>query len=163
MHNFRRMFLSRWRSLGSDAGSAMIEFAVALPIFLYMFFGIVNVGRGIAFGSYVQGMARAATEYGAQNLMDAADISQAGTIVNAASIDQNNLPAGYEVTVHDLCSINGAQPPTPCIFSLVSPPVNTLYYLQVVVTATYPTIMSYPGVPENITVTGQAYMQVANQ
>jgi Flp pilus assembly protein TadG len=163
LHNLRRTFLGRWRLPGSDAGSAMIEFAVALPIFLYMFFGIVDVGRGIAFGSYVQGMARAATEYGAQNLMDAADISAAGTIVNAAKIDQNNLPAGYTVTVHDLCSVGGAQPPTPCTFSLVSPPVNTVYYLQVVVSANYATILSYPGLPKNIPVSGQAYMQVANQ
>jgi Flp pilus assembly protein TadG len=149
----------RWMLFGSDAGTAAVEFAIAVPVFLYLWFGIVDVGRSMAFGAVAQGVSRTATEYGAANLMQAKDVTGMKTW---ATDDAENLPS-YTITVNQLCSVNGAQPPTACTFTSSPPPAGTLYYIQVVVNDSFNTLAKYPGIPSTITVSGQTYMQVQNQ
>jgi Flp pilus assembly protein TadG len=143
----------------SQAGSAMLEFALLTPAFALLFMGIVEFGRYGTYAILAQGSARTGANYGSANLETAADLS--GIQASALS-DAQYLPSPA-ITPHDLCSVNGAMPPTPCVFSSVAPPLNTVYYVQVNVTATYTPWIVYPGIPGHITVTGSEYVRVVQQ
>lgn len=143
----------------AQAGTAMIEFALLTPAFALLFMGIVEFGRYGTYAILAQGAARTAANYGSWNLVNAADLS--GMRASAAS-DAQYLPSPT-ITSQDLCSVNGAMPPTPCVFSAVAPPVNNVYYVQVTVTATYHPWIAYPGIPDPVTVTGSDYLRVVTQ
>jgi hypothetical protein len=67
------------------------------------------------------------------------------------------------VTYKDLCSVNGALPPTTCTVSATAAPINTVYYVQVTVNATYQPWIQYPGIPNTVTVSGSDYLRVQQQ
>jgi Flp pilus assembly protein TadG len=142
----------------SQAGTAMIEFALLTPAFALLFMGIVEFGRYGTYAILAQGSARTGANYGSANLVTAADLN--GIRASALS-DAQYLPSPT-ITPHDLCSVNGAMPPTPCMFAAAAP-VNTVYYVQVTVTANYAPWIAYPGIPNLVTVSGSEYVRVVQQ
>jgi Flp pilus assembly protein TadG len=148
------------RLVRSQAGVAMVEFALFAPVFILLFMGIVELGRYATYAILAQAAARAGANYGAQNLTTAADLTGINTW---ATGDAQYLPAPITVTNKDLCSVNGALPPTKCSVSAVAPPVNTVYYVQVTVNATYSPWIAYPGIPNVVTVSGSDYLRVQQQ
>ena len=138
----------------------MVEFALFAPVFILLFMGIVELGRFATYAILAQAAARAGANYGAQNLTTAADLNGIDTW---ATGDAQYLPAPITVTYKDLCSVNGVLPPTTCNVSTTAPPVNTVYYVQVTVNAKYAPWISYPGIPNPVTVSGSDYLRVQQQ
>ena len=53
----------RSRLLRSQAGTAMIEFALVAPAFLFMFMGLIEVGRYATYAVLAQASARSGANY----------------------------------------------------------------------------------------------------
>jgi len=150
----------RPRLLRSQAGTAMVEFALTAPAFLLMFMGIVELGRYATYAVLAQASARSGANYGAYNLMTAADLNGINTW---ATGDAQYLPTPITVTYQHLCSVNGVLPPVACTWTKVSPPTNTVYYIKVIVSAQYAPWVTYPGISNSVTVTGSDYLRVQQQ
>ncbi len=75
-----------------ERGSALIEFALFAPFFVLMFMGVVEMGRFATYAILAQASARSAANYGASNLITAAD--QAG-INSWGTGDAQYLPTPY--------------------------------------------------------------------
>ncbi len=145
----------------SDTGTAMVEFSILAPVFVFLLIGVIEVGRFAFFAILAANAARAGVQYGAQNTTTAI---QTANIQNAALQDGQNLANwtsnGGSITVKDLCSVNGAAPAT-CVGTGV--PVNTVYYVQVQVKGVFSSLLNYPGIPNNVPISGSAIMRVASQ
>jgi Flp pilus assembly protein TadG len=140
----------------SDSGTAMVEFAIIVPVFVLLLIGLIEVGRFAYFGILASNAARAGVQYGAQNTTTA---EQTTAIRNAALQDGQNL-SNWQITPTVLCSVNGAAP-AACTGTGV--PVNTIYYVQVQVSGTFSSLLNYPGIPHSVPINGSAIMRVANQ
>ena len=91
----------------------MVEFALLAPVFILTFMGIVELGRFCTYGVLAQAAARASANYGAQNLTTAADLAGIDTGLLATHSPSKPIAVTYK----DLCSVNGALPPTTCVVS----------------------------------------------
>jgi Flp pilus assembly protein TadG len=149
----------RPRLLRSQAGTAMVEFALTAPAFVLMFMGVVELGRYSTYAVLAQASARAGANYGSYNLMTAADLNGINTW---ATGDAQYLPTPITVTYQHLCSVNGVLPPVACVWTALTP-VNTVYYIKVIVSARYAPWISYPGLSNSVTVTGSDYLRVQQQ
>ncbi len=141
-----------------ESGSALAEIAVVLPMLVLLLLGLIEVGR---FGYYtvlVGNAARAGVQYGAQNTVTAAD--SAG-ITNSAKTDGQNITSLTATpTTFCKCADGSASTcqPTDCAAN------HRILYVQVVTTATVPSITNASYLPaslRSITVSGTAVMRVA--
>jgi Flp pilus assembly protein TadG len=143
----------------SDAGTSMVEFAIIAPVFVFLLIGLIEVGRFAYFGILAANAARAGAQYGAQTLSTAADVTG---MQNAAVADGQQNVSAWTVTPTNLCSQSGGNP-APCPSPGATPPTNTIYYVQVQVSATFHPLLNYPGIPHSVPINGSATMRVANQ
>ena len=87
-------------------------------------------------------------------------------IKNAVIADGQSLAnwsAANAITVKQLCSVNGGTPTSPCLTGSSGPAAGTVYYVSVQVTGTFKSLLSYPGLPPSLPVSGNAIMRVASQ
>ena len=145
------------RKLRGDAGQALVELALVVPLLTLIFIGAAEVGR-IAYAAIeVNNAARAGVAYASQGHNQAAD--QPG-ITQAAMLDAPDVP-GLTVappTYSCSCSTTGAA--IPCATALTacpSPGINVVT-VQVNTSATINTGINFPGIPSSITLNGQAIM-----
>jgi Flp pilus assembly protein TadG len=147
----------RARTLRNESGTSMVEFAVLAPVFVFMLVGIIEVGRYIFFAILAANAARAGVQYGAQNLTTVHDTAG---IQNAALADAQNL-SNLTASPAPYCSTgNGAL--LPCSIG-VTPSSSVEYYVKVKVSGTFRSLLNYPGIPNNVPVSGTAIMRVVNQ
>lgn len=146
------------RLLKSEAGTSLIEFAMVAPLLVLLFVGIVDIGRSMYFGILAANAARAGASYGSQSDQTAQDTTG---MQNAATTDAAGV-TWTAPTAKPLCSVSGGTP-APCTFSSSGPPVNTVYYVEVIVNGSFNTLIHYPGFPTSIPVSGTSVMRVANQ
>jgi Flp pilus assembly protein TadG len=142
----------------ADGGTGLIEFAFALPVLLFLLIGLIDVGRYTYLGVLAQHAARAGVQYGSQSVMSAVSTA---AIQNAALQDAQGL-SSWQVAHTIICTVNSE--PSQCPVNntnAVSP--NLVYYVQVQVTGTFNPLVSYPGIPSSIPVTGTAQMRIAAQ
>jgi len=138
----------------------MIEFAVVLPVFVFLLIGVIEFGRYTYFAILASHAARAGVQYAAQNLETAADANANGPgTASAAKADAQSL-SGWKVTSAVVCTVNSQPSPCPASNAIVS---NVVYYVQVSVSATFNSLMKYPGIPQQLPVSATAMMRVANQ
>jgi Flp pilus assembly protein TadG len=98
--------LSMKERQGDDAGQAMVEFALTMPLLILLLLGAVELAR-VAFASIeLSNAARAAAQYGAQN---ATTVGDPAGMATAASNEAANL-AGVNTTVliSGICSSGAA-------------------------------------------------------
>jgi len=146
------------RLLRSDTGASVVEFAVLAPIFVFLFMGIVDVGRYTYTAIVATHAARSAVQYGSQNLGTAADTTG---MQNVANQDSSGV-TWSSVTPTYYCTASGGSPMTcPGVNGSVSP--TLVYYVQVQVTGSFHPLVTYPGIPNPVTVTSTAIMRVQNQ
>jgi Flp pilus assembly protein TadG len=152
------------RLFRSLSGTSSIEFALLAPVLSLILVGIVDTGRYCYVAILAANAARAGAQYGAQNLETAYDTPG---ITNAAIADGESLPnwtaAGGGVAVNQLCAIDGNAPQTCNTPWGSSPPRGTIYYVEVQVTGTFNTLLTYPGMPNALPVSGASTMRVATQ
>jgi Flp pilus assembly protein TadG len=165
--------------LRDEAGSALIELALTLPLFTLIIIGAAELGR-IAYASVeVSEAARAAVAYGAQNHITAGDtagITQAAkssaadiistslsvTPSNACVCETINTGTGQTTnTAITTCGGTGSTALTQCPTSTTNGQVNEIVtYVQATTQATVTTMFHYPGIPTSFTLSGFAEMRV---
>lgn len=137
----------------SESGTSMIEFAILLPVLAFFLIGMIDLGRATYYGILAANAARAGAQYGSQYLWTVAD---GGGISTAATQDSPNV--SWTVTSQELCSVNGA-----ALGACAASPTNAVYYVKVNVTHSFAPLIAYPGIPNPISISGQAISRVTTQ
>jgi hypothetical protein len=113
--------------------------------------GMVDIGRYVYFGLLATHAAASGVQYGAQNLLTAADDP---SMQRAALSDAPALSNASATAVH-VCKVGSST--VTCQAS------GATYFVQVEVTGTFHALINYPGIPSSIPITATAVMRVANQ
>lgn len=145
----------------SERGTAVVEFALVAPVFVFLLIGLIETGRFTYFWIVAEHAARAGVQYGAQNLQTASDASSNGPATTGAAKADANV-AGWTVKSSLTCTVNGVSGPCPANnANSVSP--NLVYYVQVQVTGTVTSLLNYPGIPHSLPLSVTATQRVVNQ
>ena len=136
-------------------GQAIAEMAMIAPLMILLLIGLVEVGRFADMSIMVSNAARAGVQYGAQNLVTAADTTG---MQNAATADAQNL-AGITATASSFCKCadgtNSTCQPTDCSTN------HRLTYVTVTTTGTFNSMIHFAKVQPSITIGSSATMRVA--
>jgi Flp pilus assembly protein TadG len=143
----------RW--IRSESGTSMVEFALVLPVFLFLLIGMIETGRYMYLAILASHAARAAVQYGAQSTFTAVDTAG---MINAAVQDGESLSNWHVYPTH-FCKNNGAIATCP----VGEPSSTTAYYVQVEVTGTFTSLLNYPGIQNSEPITSTAVMRVGAQ
>src|SRR5580704_7785111 len=152
--------------LRSNAGQAMLELALLLPMLLLLTMGVIEMGRYMYIYILVGNAARAGAAYGAQSLGQSSDTPD---IQTAAQNDyQNNGQAvgSLTVTSSTSCGCDSGGTVTAaaaCTGTGTGTCAAGHWVVTVSVTAagTFNSLFNYPGIPKSINVSNTAAMRVA--
>lgn len=141
-------------------GQAATELAFAAPILGLLLIGTADFARAFYFNEEVIAAARAGAQYGSQTVGAAAD--SAG-IQAAAAANAVNIPgfSSSNVTT-STCTCSPPTGVTACASSYCNGANSQASYVTVTTTATFKTLVHYPGVPQTSTMSATAIMQVQN-
>jgi len=152
--------LPRSRRRGARGQSA-VELTLILPVIVLILLAAADFGRLFYLSVAVNNAARAGVQYGAQNVGTASDTSASGGIVQAAKNDATNLH-GFSATASEFCECpNGVSSTSTvtCPGGGPLPCADMRIYVQVNTSATFTTILSWPGIPSSVVVNGNAQMR----
>ncbi len=138
-----------------DEGSALIELALLMPIFLLLMMGMVDLGRGFFAAIRVSSAAEAAASYGAQQPSDIAGIQAAATL---GASDVNALTSAVSTGCE--CS-DGSSVQPGCASTPANCSTDFVTYVQVTTYATYTPLFQYPGLPSTYNLQSRAQMRSA--
>lgn len=135
----------------------MVEFAVVLPVLVFLVIGVIEVGRYMFFGIELAHAAEAGAQYGSLSIAN----SQNSTAIAAAVTADAPSTGVTNVTVSPspTCTYGGVQ--TPCPSGTQAP--GYTYYVNVKISGTMNSLLNYPGIPSGIPVTASTTMRVLNQ
>ena len=128
--------------------------ALIVPFLALLVVGVVDVGRFMYDGILVGNSARAGAQYGAQNLRIAMD----GTGMHTAGENDANI-SGLTVNGTHMCVCADGTAST-CLSTDCPYPNHRLTYVSVNAWKQFSTLLSYPGLPQNITINRTVVMQV---
>lgn len=147
------------RTLARDEfGSAAVELGIIAPILIFLCFGIVEIARYETFSIMTVNAARSGVQYGSQNLVTALD--NVG-MTNAALGDAQNL-TGLTATASHMCQCSDGSVST-CLATDCPAPLHRIVWVQVTTTGAFTSLLSFPGLPNRITVGGTAIMRDLQQ
>lgn len=138
--------------LKRDDGSGILETAILLPVLILMLIGAVDFGRAFYLAIEVGSAAHAGALYGSQYPTDTAGMKTAATL-DAADVSGLTPTATYGCECAD-----GSGAVASCT-TAPSCTYNVVYYVQVNTTATYTSILNYPGIPASWTFSGMSRMR----
>lgn len=145
-----------------EAGVALIEFALALPILMMLLIGLIEIGRLTYFTIEVGNAAHAGAQYASLNPNNAADNT---AITAAVTQDGQNTISALTVVPQRICGCwNGttetALTSAQCTSTCVSG--HLVSYVQVTVTGSINALFNYAalGLPNAWTVSRTATMRV---
>ena len=142
-----------------EAGLAIVEFALAVPLLLLLLVGLVETGRFAYYSILVGNAARAGVQYGAQNDTNALDDTgmQAAATTDAQSI------ANISATSGRLCQCNNGTTTTAlnCTSGTCPSGYHRVVYVWVSASGTFSSLFNYPGLPQQLTITRRAQMRVS--
>jgi Flp pilus assembly protein TadG len=148
-----------------DIGQAFVELALVLPIFILLLIGAAEVGRLAYAAIEVNNAARAGVAYAAQTHTTASDTANITLAATQESPDITSLTATPSISCS--CESSAGAIPTPGSCSTTTINVTTcpnpsriVEYVQVNTTAPVNTIFHFPGIPNSVTLNGQAIMRV---
>lgn len=136
-------------------GQSAVEFGVAVPILAVLLVIASDFARVFFFTIAVNNAARAGAQYGSQSVIAAADEDG---MENAATNDGSNIP-GISANASQCTCVAGATV-TKCDSSHKCTDYPTANFVEVDTSATFKTIVTYPGFPHTFTLNGKAIMQV---
>jgi len=152
----------RRKHLRDDSGTSLVEFAVVLPVFVFLLIGMIEISRYAYFAILASHAARAGVQYASQTTTTAADASSNGPGTRTAALaDAQNL-SSWTIRSSITCTIAGQASTCPQN-TANAVPANLVYYVQVKVTGTFHSLLNYPGVPSSIPISASAIMPVGNQ
>lgn len=145
----------------SERGTAVVEFALLAPVFVFLLIGLIETGRFTYFWIVAEHAARSGVQYASQNLQTAADAGANGPNTSAAAKADANVPT-WTVRSSLACTLSGNMAPCPVNnANSISP--NLVYYVQVQVTGTVTSLLNYPGLPHSLPLSVTATQRVVNQ
>lgn len=153
------MSRSRWRVLlplaaltVPERGASLVEFALLLPFLSLLLIGLIDFGRAYYLSIEVSNAAYAGALYGLQNSDDTVGMQ------NAALGDARDVPGITAAATYGCECSDGSN----AVASCSSPPtcaVNVVNYVQVTTSATYKTLMPWPGIPSSFSLQGMARLR----
>ena len=93
-------------------GQAIVEFALAIPVFLVILMGIIDLGRGIYM---YNGVSQAAREIARVTSVHPGSPLGASTETAAVIATQQGLIPGFQAPDFDCVDIDGSTITTPCV------------------------------------------------
>jgi len=136
-------------------GVALVEIAIMLPFLLLLAIGGIEIGRYANYANIAANAAHAGVQYGAQSLAAASDTTG---MENAAKIDWGSA-TGFTATASHYCKCSDGTAST-CLSSDCQLPLHRILWVQVVVTGSLNSILSYPAVPRTFNISKTAIMRV---
>ena len=148
----RRLTGWRDRRLGcASRGQSAAEFAMVAPVLLLLLVGVADFGRVFYTAIELNNAARAGTQYGIQSPANGADIAG---MVQAAENDASDI-SGLTATASEYCECpdgtTQACSSTPC--------ADMRVYVEVDTSATFNTLLDYPGVPASVSLKGKSVVR----
>lgn len=150
------------RNRGSQRGSSAVEFALTIPLVLFLVLGTADFGRVFYYAMTVVHAAAAGAFYGAHSLLAAADTSkiQAVTTEDAYDILRHLAPSDLEAGEDSLFTSTPELfcdcPSAPGIAvdcytgTCAAPYLSPRVYLKSRVEAPFTTIVRYPSIPHSV-------------
>ena len=152
-----------WRA--PPRGMALVEFGLAAPILILLLVTVIDLGLAFYEALQVQGAASAGAAYASLHAWEPTGVNI--TKVVQASTDLGNkvtVPLGYPntsqicgCTVSGTMVENGALPASGNCSAVTTCTGGAGVYAKVKVQMTYSTLITYPGLPSPLTLTGTAY------
>jgi Flp pilus assembly protein TadG len=151
-----KSLISRSGLRGWRGGQSMTELAIVIPVLALVLVIIADFARMFYLSVEVSDAARAGAQYASQSVVTAADTSGITTAADYGAPDVGSLSVSS-----NFCTCVSPTPSgqTACATSYCtdSPDAN---YVEVDASASFTTLLHYPGVPNHISVPGKAIMQV---
>jgi len=129
----------------SAEGQNLFEFAVAGPILIALALGVIDFGRAYYLSIEVSNAAAAGALYGTQHYTDVTGMQQAAQN-DAANVSGMTATATFGCECSDGSSTTASCTTQPSCTA----PTTLVYYVQVVTSATYTTLIPWPGIPGSI-------------
>lgn len=148
-----------------ERGGALLELAVAIPILLLLLLGTVDFGRVFYQGMAVAQAARAGAEYGAQDEEHSDDEADIKTAAIAAVASDLTLANG-DITWSRSCEcatdtgvFSETAPVNDCT-GVCGVGTHLIMTVNVSVSKTFNTIISYPRIPNSVPITRSVKIRV---
>lgn len=142
---------------GSEAGQAVVEFALAMPLLALLLMGAAELARVAYAAIEVSNAAKAAVQYGAQSRATAGDT--AGMLA-AAQNDAYNL-TGLTLSASTSCTCSDGTASTCLSTDCATSHIEAI--LTVTTQATFDPLIHLPGLPTTFTLGGYAVQKVLEQ
>ena len=142
----------------SSRGTSNVEMAMILPVLLLLTLGAVDLGRMFYDAVGVANAARAGLSYGSLSTAYSQNTTKITEVANADSV---SLQGGVTLNVTRICHCvdDDVHTQVDCETGTCGGP-DPWVYLKVQASKTYSTMLPFPGVPDSVTITRDAYMQV---
>ena len=137
-----------------EQGIATVELAALLPVLIVLVLGAVDLGRVYYAAVVVEGAARAGVSYGYLNRQKAKNSSTIEEFAHADAIDVNG---GITVSTSRSCECSDGSS-IDCDGSSCATGYKSVY-VRVTASKTYETMLSYPGIPDSVSIVREAVMQ----
>lgn len=138
---------------GHQGGNSLVETALVLPVLLLILVAAVDVGRAFRAAMIVTAAARTGAAYG---VLNPTDIN--GMLTAAQSNSSSIVTVTSTATSGCECS-NGTL--ISCSTSSPSCSDNSVYFVQVNSTASYKPLLTWPGIPATIPLSGQVRLRAS--
>jgi Flp pilus assembly protein TadG len=145
---------SKIRDRAFAKGQAMAEMAAVVPVLLLLLLAAIDFGRLYYTNIEVVDAARAGAQYGSQSVISAADASG---MKAAAARDASDLTGMQATASQCTCMTGSSVKACPTDYCTSNPSAT---FVEVDTSATFKTIVSYPGIPHSLTLGGKAVMMV---
>jgi Flp pilus assembly protein TadG len=132
----------------------MVELALAFPVLLLILFGTIDFARVFYSSLRVASAARAGAQYGSISRTRSYDLDG---MRQAALKDGTNI-AGLTATAAQECRCPEGS--TISCTSGTCPSGFKTVYVRVTASAPFNSVVTYPGIPKNVTLTTRAMMRV---
>ena len=135
--------LGPMRAIRHEAGQAVVELALSLPIFVGILVGGLETSRSLLATVGMTSAILAGAQYGALSVTAAADTAGIASAVRA-----------------EAARIPGATPSNPSVTSSIGTDSDGRTYVTMSGTFNLTTLFQYPGLPQSYTITRLATLQV---
>jgi Flp pilus assembly protein TadG len=157
--NGSRCLLSACAGMKSEAGTALVELAIAVPLLLLLLLGAVGMATVIYDSIAVENAAMAGVQYGAHTTITAADTTG---IQNAAAAAAPSLSLTTTPSTSCICSNGSASTckPTDCSGASIETILTVNTQVTITPSVYFPGLRGIPALPKTYTVYGQAVQKV---
>lgn len=135
----------------------MLELALTLPVLIILLLVALDFARMFNMSMAVTDAARAGAHWGAQNRAAAANVLGMEQVACNSMVDYACTP-GTNTTASSFCQCAGLSGTISCTSS--GGCATVLVFVTVTASATFSTVMAYPGLPSSVPLSATVTMQV---